>query len=186
VSPYTSLHPLSPSLHHLSRAARYPTSRTCLYHLAASCPLLCFRCTGVHLSYLSQLLPLGSHVKTTRPPSSSSRLACLLISVMIGSTQLRVHYNSVSASRESVTISARWWFVLDKFERRFFPTILIPNRAASASVRCLPSVAAFVFQPFRSFHIAPTPKLASLVACTNSVICYSLLGNIRAGICKYL
>jgi hypothetical protein len=36
--------------------------------------------------YPSYLLLLGSYVKTTRLPSSSTRLACLLISMMIGST----------------------------------------------------------------------------------------------------
>jgi hypothetical protein len=63
--------------------------------------------------------------------------------------------------------------------------LLIPNSDASTSVRCLPSDAAFVFQPFRSFHAAPTPKLASLVARTNSVICCGWLGIIRSGICWY-
>jgi hypothetical protein len=57
--------------------------------------------------YPSQLLLLESYVKTTRLPSSSTRSAFLLMSLTIGSTQLRVLCNSVSASLESVTISAR-------------------------------------------------------------------------------
>ena len=125
----------------------------------------CFaaRCANV-LAILQPLLLalLESNVKVTRPPSSSTRLARRLMSMIVCRAQGCGSCISVSTSLDLVTISALRCSVLERMVGRSFNIVLIAQDAASASVRYLPSGIALDFHPSLAFHAIPTPKRTSL------------------------
>jgi hypothetical protein len=116
------------------------------------------------------------------PPAYSTRFASLLASVMVRASQRLWLWIAFSADLDFVTISALRRLVLEKICGRSSSTMPIAEDVASVSVTYLPSDAALVLQPSRSFHAAPTPILTSLASSTNSVVCSGWSGSIRIGI----
>jgi hypothetical protein len=122
-----------------------------------------------------------SHVMTTRPLTSSTRPACLLMSITVGRSQSFVLWMDVRAGLDSDRISARRQSALESIVGRSLITMPIANIDASASVWYLPSDVVFVFQPFCSFQAAAARKLASFATFTNSDICCGWLGDMFCG-----
>jgi hypothetical protein len=88
-----------------------------------------------------------------------------------------------TANLEFVTISAYLCSVLERTERTSLTAMFIQNSATSTSMKFLASKVALVFLPSTSFRIAPAPKLDSLSAHTNNLICASRTSSVLCGVC---
>lgn len=133
--------------------------------------------------YPSLLLPPESHVRTTRPPSSSTRDTCRFIFVIIRSAHCVVLWIAINVGRDSVKISAYRRFAFESIDRRSSITVPTANNVLSASARYLLNGFVFICYPLTALQATSTPKLAFMAVPTNRVMCWELSDSILPGIC---